>query len=91
MTMGVVCDIAESILTLAMKGPKISIKEITGDVNERADDRDKISRSSVGKIIKGRFGFSTLHERRGNYIQVSTGDIEFLKKRYGLGEPDDIR
>jgi hypothetical protein len=82
-TLNVECDIAEAIVSMANRGT-VGIKDISTEVNEHLDEKDKVSPAVVGKIIKNRFGFTTIHNRNGNFIEVSEDDVRYLKKKYGL-------
>jgi hypothetical protein len=82
-TVSLECDVAEVIVSKGVRD-KLGIKEVAEEVNGGLDERDRISRSAVGKIIKNKFGFLTLHAREGNYVQLTEDDLRYLKTKYQL-------
>lgn len=79
------CDILESICELWQSNEgMIYIKEITDKVNESYDEKDKLSSSQIGRLIKNKLKIDTYHSRSGNYMTVSKEYLEDLKRKYGI-------
>ena len=84
------CDILEAICELWLSdSEKIYIKAISEKVNSEYsenDEKDKLSNSQVGRIIKNRLKIDTYHCRQGNYINPANKELAYLKTKYGIKE-----
>lgn len=77
--------IAEKLLILFEKNPKLSIKEVTDAVNNEFSEKEKLTSKAVGQKIRG-FGFVTKRSQGTYKIIPNSNAVENLKDRYGLNK-----